>query len=221
MTGGSGAALPLRRFLLSLLSNQGLVDVGNDTCGEEGRILVKSLAEFPTNYNKSSIPLFVKIQCECRVDLPQCESREAASPCIYANCQIPIWFPIFPLLAKFPLTDGNTRMTPTSTSNGGFDQGVQLLITADRQLQVPGRDPLDFEILGSVPSQLQHLQDSRKRWECRGEGCWVWGGGSYLSGQVLEDGCTVHGCRGSHAPVAGGPSLQVPVDAADRELGGN
>lgn len=119
----------------------------------------------------------MKIQCECQVDLPQCESREAASPCIYANCQIPIRFPIFPLLAKFPLTDGNTRMTPTSTSNGGFDQGVQLLITADRQLQVPGRDPLDFEILGSVPSQLQHLQDSRKRWECRGEGCWVWGGG--------------------------------------------
>lgn len=113
MTGGSGAALPLCCFLLSLLSNQGLVDVGNDT----------------------------------------------------------------------------------STSDGGFDQGVQLLITTDRQLQVPGCNPFDFEILGCVPSQLQHL-----------------------SGQVLEDGCAVDGCRGSHTPVAGGPSLQVPVDAADWEL---
>lgn len=36
MTGGSGAALLLRRFLLSLLSNQRLVDVGNDACREEG-----------------------------------------------------------------------------------------------------------------------------------------------------------------------------------------
>lgn len=113
MTGGSGAALPLRRFLLSLLSNQRLVDVGNDT----------------------------------------------------------------------------------SSSDGGFDQRVELLIAADGQLQVPGRDPLHFEILGRVPGQLQHL-----------------------SGQVLKDGRAVHGCRGSHAPVAGGPSLQVPVDAAHWEL---
>lgn len=84
-------------------------------------------------------------------------------------------FPHFPLL-KFPLTDGNMGTTLTSTSDGGFNQRVQLLITADRQLQVPGCDPLDFEILGSVSSQLQHLQDTRKRWECRGQVCWGWEG---------------------------------------------
>lgn len=83
----------------------------------------------------------------------------------------------------------------TSTSDGGFDQGVQLLITTYGQLQVPRRDPLHFEILGGVPSQLQHL-----------------------SCQVLEDGRAVHGCCGPHTAVAGGPSLQVPVDAADWEL---
>lgn len=70
-------------------------------------------------------------------------------------------FPHLPLL-RFQLRDGNVGMMPTSTSDGGFDQGVQLLITADRQLQMPGRDPLHFEILGSVPGQLQHLQDTRE-----------------------------------------------------------
>lgn len=144
------------------------------------------------------------------------------SPCIsHATAKFLFDFPPFPFLLKFPLKAGNTGTMPTSTSNGGFDQGVQLLIATDRQLQVPGRDPLDFEILGSVPSQLQHLQDRGKRWECQGQGCWGWGGGSYLSRQVLKDGCTVHGRRGSHTPVAGGPSLQVPVNAANRELGGN
>jgi len=43
--------------------------------------------------------------------------------------------------------------------------------------------------------------------------------GTYLGGEVLEDGGAVDSSGGSHSPVAGGASLQVSVDPAHRELG--
>ncbi|KAL2296223.1 hypothetical protein Nmel_018517 [Mimus melanotis] len=183
----------------------------------EERNPVKSLAEFPRNYKKILTSPFLNVKW-----IPPSVNPGKQQACAFPpTAKILSGFPPFPFLLKFPLKARNTGTTPTSTSDGGFDQGVQLLITTDRQLQVPGCNPFDFEILGCVPSQLQHLQDSGKRWECRGQGCCGWGGGSYLSGQVLEDGCAVDSCRGSHTPVAGGPSLQVPVDAADWELRGD
>ena len=73
----------------------------------------------------------------------------------------PYFFP--PPLAKIPqFGTGAARTIPTSTGNGGFDQGIQLFVAADGQLQVTGSDPLDFEILRSVARQLQHLPRNRE-----------------------------------------------------------
>lgn len=38
----------------------------------------------------------------------------------------------------------------TTEGDGGTDQGVELLVTADGELQVARRDTLDLEILGGV-----------------------------------------------------------------------
>lgn len=112
---------------------------------------------------------------------PSVETQGSREPMhLHQLAKIQFDFPHFPLL-KFSLKDKNMGITLTSTSDGGFDQGVQLLITADGQLQVPRRDPLHFEILGGVPGQLQHLQDSGRRWGCRGQGGWGWGRGGPTS----------------------------------------
>lgn len=47
---------------------------------------------------------------------------------------------------------------PTSTSNGGFDQGVQLFVPPDGQLQVAWGYTLHLQVLGRVSSQFQHLE---------------------------------------------------------------
>ena len=47
--------------------------------------------------------------------------------------------------------------------DGGLDQRVQLLITADSKLEMAGGDTLHLEILGGVASQLQHLQTQARR----------------------------------------------------------
>ena len=38
----------------------------------------------------------------------------------------------------------------TTESDGGADQGIELLITTNGELKVAGRDTLDLKILGSV-----------------------------------------------------------------------
>ena len=45
----------------------------------------------------------------------------------------------------------------TSSGNGGLDEGVQLLVSSDGQMQVTRGDSLHLEILGSVSGQLQHF----------------------------------------------------------------
>ena len=45
----------------------------------------------------------------------------------------------------------------TASSNGGLDQGVQLFVSPDGELQMPGGDPLHLQILGSVSCQLEDL----------------------------------------------------------------
>ena len=37
-----------------------------------------------------------------------------------------------------------------SERDGGADQRVELLVAADRELQVAGRDALDLEVLGGI-----------------------------------------------------------------------
>jgi len=83
----------------------------------------------------------------------------------------------------------------TSAGDGGLDEGVELLIPSDGELQVARRDALHLEVLARIASQLQHL-----------------------SREVLEDGSAVDGRRGTHAPVAGRACLEVAVDAPHREL---
>jgi len=83
----------------------------------------------------------------------------------------------------------------TAAGNGGLDEGVQLFVSPDGELQVTGGDTLHLQVLGRVACQLENL-----------------------SCQVLEDGCGVDGGGGANATVAGGPVLKVPVDPTHREL---
>merc|ERR1712122_124635 len=45
----------------------------------------------------------------------------------------------------------------STASNGGLDQGVQLLVSPDGELEMSGGDPLHLEILTGVTGQLEDL----------------------------------------------------------------
>lgn len=83
----------------------------------------------------------------------------------------------------------------TSAGDGGLDEGVQLFVTADGELQVARRDTLHLEVLARVSGQLQHL-----------------------GRQVLEDRGRVDGRCGTHALVGVHPRLEESVDTSDGEL---
>lgn len=83
----------------------------------------------------------------------------------------------------------------TSAGDGGLDEGVQLLVTADGELQVARRDTLHLEVLARVTRQLKHLRR-----------------------QVLEDRRRVHRRRGTDALVGVHPRLEESVDTSDGEL---
>ena len=83
----------------------------------------------------------------------------------------------------------------TAAGDGGLDKGVQLLVTADGELQVARCDTLHLEVLARVTRQLQHL-----------------------GRQVLEDRRRVHG-RGSTDTLVGvHPRLEESVDTTHGEL---
>ena len=83
----------------------------------------------------------------------------------------------------------------TTTGDSGLDERVELLVTADGELEVARVDALDLEVLGGVASELEHL-----------------------SSEVLKDGSRVHSGSGSDALLGGSAALEVAVDTADREL---
>ena len=83
----------------------------------------------------------------------------------------------------------------TAARDGGLDQRVQLLVSADRELQVARCDPLHLEVLARVTRQLQHL-----------------------GGQVLEDRRRVHRRCRTHTLVGVHPRLEESVYTSDREL---
>lgn len=83
----------------------------------------------------------------------------------------------------------------TTAGDRRLDQAVQLLVSADGELQVTRRDTLHLQILGRVAGQLEDL-----------------------SGQVLEDGSGVDSRGRTDASVASRAVLQVPVDTTDGEL---
>jgi len=66
----------------------------------------------------------------------------------------------------------------TTTGNGCLNERVQLLITANGQLQVAGGDTLHFEIFRGIASQLENL-----------------------GGQIFQNGSTVDGGGGADATM--------------------
>lgn len=84
----------------------------------------------------------------------------------------------------------------TSASDGCLDQGVQLFVTSDGELEMSGCDSLDLEVLGGITSELQDL-----------------------SGQVLEDSCRVDGSSCADSLGLSHSSFDESVDSSDRELG--
>jgi hypothetical protein len=82
----------------------------------------------------------------------------------------------------------------TTRRDGGLDEPVELLITADGQLQMARLDALHLEVAGGVSCQLQHLGT-----------------------QVLEDGGTVDGRGGAHTAALLHGVLEVAVDTTDGE----
>jgi len=83
----------------------------------------------------------------------------------------------------------------TTPGDGGLDEGVELLVTADRELEVAGRDALHLEVLAGVPGQLEDL-----------------------GGEVLEDRRRVDGRRRTDAVTVVDCALEEPVDPTDGEL---
>lgn len=83
----------------------------------------------------------------------------------------------------------------TTTGNGGVDKGVELLVSADSELEMARGDTLDLEILGGVTSKLEDL-----------------------GGEVLKDGSAVDGSGSSNTTVGLDALLQESVDTTDREL---
>lgn len=83
----------------------------------------------------------------------------------------------------------------TTTSDGSLDQGVELLITSNGQLQVSWGNSLHLQVLGSVTSELQDL-----------------------SSQVLEDGSAVDSRCCSNSAVGADSALQESMNSSDGEL---
>lgn len=84
----------------------------------------------------------------------------------------------------------------TTKRNSRADQSVQLLVTANGELQVTGRDALDLEVLGGVAGQLEHL-----------------------GSEVFEDGGDVDGGLGADAHFLLGVVFEEALYAAAGELG--
>ena len=121
----------------------------------------------------------------------------------------------------------------TTEGDGGADQGVELLVTADGELQVAGRDTLDLEVLGGVlgdrvsigswagESQAateQTLWCNRAAWGDKGmtHACEL----EDLGGQVLENSGNVDGSLGANTHLVLGVCLEETLDTTAGELEG-
>ena len=82
-----------------------------------------------------------------------------------------------------------------STGNGSLNQGVELFVSTNRQLQMTRGDSLHLEILGSISSQLQNL-----------------------SSEVFQNGGSVHGSSGSDTSIGSRAALEHPMDTSHGEL---
>ena len=83
----------------------------------------------------------------------------------------------------------------TTASDGGFDEGIKLLVTSDSKLQMSWGDSLDLKIFGSVTGELKNL-----------------------SGQVLKDGSAVNCGSSSNSAVGADSRLEESMDSSNGEL---
>ena len=83
----------------------------------------------------------------------------------------------------------------TTEGYGGADQSIELLISADRELEMARCDALDLEILGSVAGKFENL-----------------------SGEVLEDSCDIDSSFGADAHLVLSVVLEETLDTTAREL---
>ena len=83
----------------------------------------------------------------------------------------------------------------TATGDGGLDEGVELLVTANGEQQMARRDALHLKILARVTGELEHL-----------------------SGEVLHDGGSVHGGGGTDTLLGVYTLLEEAVNTTDGEL---
>ena len=67
----------------------------------------------------------------------------------------------------------------STSSDCGLDEGVELLVSTDRQLEMSRRDALHLQVLARVAGKFQDF-----------------------SSQILQNGRTVDGCRGPHPVLA-------------------
>lgn len=117
----------------------------------------------------------------------------------------------------------------TSEGDGGADQGVELLVATDGELQVAWGDALDLEIFGGV---LEEGQESRQHehvvgllgsHEAAKGGC-NGGGLTYacqlkdFGRQVLENGSNVNGSLGADTHLVLGVGLEETLDTTAGEL---
>ena len=83
----------------------------------------------------------------------------------------------------------------TTTGDGSLDEGVELLVTTDSELQVAGSYAFDLKVLAGVTCQLKNL-----------------------SSEVLEDSCRVDSRGSTDTGASVNSCLQDSVDSADGEL---
>lgn len=123
----------------------------------------------------------------------------------------------------------------TTEGDGGADQGVELLVTTDGELQVAGRNTLDLEILGSVLGEGEHVSISSMAWESQaateqtllcnqaprgGRGMTHACEFEDLGSQVLEDSGNVDGSLGANTHLVLGVGLEETLDTTAGELKG-
>jgi hypothetical protein len=83
----------------------------------------------------------------------------------------------------------------TTERDGGANQRIELLVTADGEQQMTRGDALDLEILGGVAGEFQHF-----------------------SSKVFEHGSQVDGGFGSDAGLLAGNATEMTLDTSAREL---
>lgn len=83
----------------------------------------------------------------------------------------------------------------TTARDGRLDERVELLVSADGELQVARSDTLHLEVLRRVASKLEHL-----------------------GREVLEDSCGVHSARSADAATRDDAVFEHTVNTADGEL---